>query len=178
MLILGIDPGLQRTGFAIIRVQAATGFRAELIDAGVIRLNPKSSIPHRLVTLIEDLAAIIAEHNPQHAAVESLFSHYRNPSTAIAMAHARGVILCAIARTGVPIMELKPTAVKRSLTNHGHASKEQMAEAVAAVLNLPAPPTPFDVADAIAIAHCAALRITAANAHQAVILAPKDRRAR
>lgn len=161
MLILGIDPGLQRTGFAVLHADPEGGHTARLIDAGIIKLNPKLPIPDRLVTLAADLNAIIAENQPQHAAVESLFSHYRNPNTAIAMAHARGVILCAIAQAGLSIMELKPTAVKRSLTNHGHASKEQMASAVAAVLNLPEPPMPFDVADAIAIAHCGALRFAA-----------------
>lgn len=163
MLVLGIDPGLHRTGFAVLHADPQRHQYTRLIDAGIIKLNPKRAIPERLVILAGDLAEIIEHNNPEHAAVESLFSHYRNPSTAIAMAHARGVILCTIARAGLPIMELKPTAVKRSLTNHGHASKEQMASAVAAVLNLPEPPTPFDVADAIAIAHCAALRIATIN---------------
>ncbi|MGP1346511.1 MAG: crossover junction endodeoxyribonuclease RuvC [Phycisphaerales bacterium] len=163
MLVLGIDPGLQRTGFAVLRVHADARQPTELVDAGVIRLNPKLSIPSRLVTLAQDLDGVINENRATHAGVESLFSHYRNPSTAIAMAHARGVILCTLARAGLPITELKPTAIKRSLTGHGHATKEQVAQGVAAILNLPAPPSPSDVADAIAIAHCAALRIASSD---------------
>jgi crossover junction endodeoxyribonuclease RuvC len=167
VLVLGIDPGLQRTGFAVLRVPAGGGGMS-LVDAGVIRLSSRRSIPQRLVTLAQDLAGIISDNKPHHAAVESLFSHYRNPQTAITMAHARGVILCAIEQAGLPLIELKPSAVKRSLTSHGHAGKQQVADAVAAVLGLPAAPTPFDVADAIAIAHCAALRISASSAPAAV----------
>lgn len=91
-------------------------------------------------------------------AVEGLFAHYKHPATAIVMGHARGVLLLAIRQHGLELVEMKPKAVKRSLTGNGSASKEQMQRAVQTVFGLAAPPTPHDVADALAIALCASER--------------------
>ena len=91
--------------------------------------------------------------------VEQLFSHYRHVRTAILMGHARGVVLLAGARGKVALDELAATEVKKAITGHGHASKEQVQLAVMSQLNLPEPPSPPDVADALAIALCAARRL-------------------
>lgn len=162
MLILGIDPGLQRTGFGLIEVaDADPGGPARLVDAGVFRLEPKDPVISRLVHLEADLAEFVRETKPNAAAVEALFAHYAHPRTAITMAHARGVILLTLRKAGLDVIELPPNEVKKSVTGHGHASKHQIQNAVAGVLGLSEIPEPPDIADALAIALCAAGRIAA-----------------
>jgi crossover junction endodeoxyribonuclease RuvC len=113
MRILGIDPGLQLTGYGVIEFHPA---KPKLIDAGVIRLNPKQSIAERLVELEKELDEIITEHKLAAIGVEQLYSHYAHPRTAILMGHARGVILLVAQRHGVAIHELAANRVKQSLT--------------------------------------------------------------
>ena len=157
MRILGVDPGLQITGFACIVYRDALGNpdlwgTPSLADAGCIRLPPKTPVADRLVQLEADLVALLAEINPDAAAVESLFSHYAHPRTAIIMAHARGVILLALRRAGLRFLELPPREVKKAVVGFGGARKAQVQHAVAGALNLSEIPDPPDVADAMAIA--------------------------
>lgn len=154
MRILGLDPGLQRTGYGVIDC-ADDGRDSVLVEAGVIRLAAGEPVAARLVELEHDLAAIIERLTPEVAAVEGLFAHYKRPITAVAMGHARGVILLCVNRASLRVVEIKPTRVKKSLTGFGHASKRQMQEAVMAQMRLASLPEPPDVADAIAIALCA-----------------------
>jgi len=93
--------------------------------------------------------------------VEALYAHREFPATAITMAHARGVILLCMQRARIPVTELPANTVKKSVAGHGHASKEQVAGAVASIFALDAPPEPFDVSDAMAVACCAAVRLCA-----------------
>jgi crossover junction endodeoxyribonuclease RuvC len=151
MRILGIDPGLQLTGYGVI---AYAPRKPKLVDGGVIRLNGKSSIAKRLVELEAELSALIDEHKPDVCAVEQLYSHYKHPRTAILMGHARGVILLVAARMGVSVEQFAANRIKQSLTGHGHASKSQMQRAIQSVWNLKEPPEPPDVADALAVALC------------------------
>lgn len=150
--VLGIDPGLQLTGYGVID---ADGHRATIVDAGVIRLDAKQSIAQRLVEIERELDSILVEHEPQIVAVEKLYAHYKHPTTAILMGHARGVILLCIARRSATLIELPANRVKKSLTGHGHASKVQMQRGVQAQFGLARPPEPPDVADALAVALCA-----------------------
>ena len=151
MRILGIDPGLQLTGYGVIDYAPR---KPKLVDGGVIRLNAKESIPHRLVELESELESLIHEHKPDVCAVEQLYSHYKHPRTAILMGHARGVILLVARRRGVRVAEFAANRIKQSLTGHGHASKEQMQRAVQHQWNLAKLPEPPDVADALAVALC------------------------
>ena len=151
MRILGIDPGLRLTGYGVIDYHP---FKPSLIDGGVIRLTPKSTLAARLVELEREMISVIEEHKPEIVAVEQLYSHYAHPRTAILMGHARGVILLAAKRKGITIEQFAANRIKRSLTGHGHASKEQMQRAIQSIWNLPAPPDPPDVADALAVALC------------------------
>jgi crossover junction endodeoxyribonuclease RuvC len=151
MRILGIDPGLRLTGYGVIDFNH---LRPQLLDAGVIRLNEKNPIPQRLVELEKELDSLFAEHKPEVCAVEQLYAHYKHPRTAILMGHARGVILLVSQRRNVPVQEFPANRVKQSVTGHGHASKQQMQKAIAMTWNLPKPPEPPDVADALAIALC------------------------
>ncbi|MBC8105246.1 MAG: crossover junction endodeoxyribonuclease RuvC [Anaerolineae bacterium] len=151
MRILGIDPGLQITGYGVIDYAP---MKPKLIDAGVIRLKPKTPIAERLVELESELDALINEQQPDVCAVEQLYSHYAHPRTAILMGHSRGVILLVAARRGVRVEEYAANRIKQSLTGFGHSGKGQMQRAIQSVWNLAKPPEPPDVADALAVALC------------------------
>ncbi len=162
MKVLGIDPGLRLTGFGCVATPGPGGARAglgqtrardaELIDAGVIRLDVKTSVSDRLLELEVELVKLIDDLRPDLAVVETLYAHYKHPATAIVMGHARGVILLAIRRAGVPLVELRPNEIKKSLTGFGHAKKGQMQKSIAQEFGMAQEPKPADVADAIAIA--------------------------
>ncbi|MGH7176941.1 MAG: crossover junction endodeoxyribonuclease RuvC [Tepidisphaeraceae bacterium] len=156
MRILGIDPGLLLTGYGVIEFDPA---RPKLVDAGVIRLKPRASIPDRLVELEIELDGLFDEHKPDVVAVEQLYSHYKHPRTAILMGHARGVILLVAQRRGCRAEEFAANRIKQSLTGHGHASKQQMQRAVQSMWNLKSAPEPPDVADALAVALCCGRRM-------------------
>lgn len=171
MRILGIDPGLRLTGYGC--VETREGGAPTLVEAGVFRLGKRGvdgegvrqsaadakTISSRLVELDRDFGEALERLRPEIVAVESLFAHYKHPATAIVMGHARGVILLAIARSGVRLMEFKPNEIKKSLTGHGLADKGRMQRAIQTVFGLSEPPKPPDVADALAIALCAAGRL-------------------
>jgi crossover junction endodeoxyribonuclease RuvC len=154
--ILGIDPGLQLTGYGVIDWRAV---RPLLVDGGVIRLSAKTPIADRLVELETELESLITEHKPDVCAVEQLYAHYAHPRTAILMGHARGVILLVARRHGVALEQFAANRVKKSLTGHGHASKIQIQRAVQSQWNLPKPPEPPDVADALAVAFCCGMSL-------------------
>jgi len=160
--ILGIDPGLRLTGFACLELARASRnpSGATLIEAGVIRLNAKTTVADRLLELDTDLAEIIARVKPAALAVEKLYAHYAHPTTAIVMGHARGIILLQARKAKLSVVELGATEVKKSLTGNGHASKSQMQDSAKMQLGLTTRPEPADVADAIAIALCAMRRTT------------------
>ena len=156
--VLGIDPGLRITGYGVVDL-ADGQIEPTLVEGGVIRLSPKLSMEKRLGQLFHDLNELIQEFHPQQVALEKIYSHYKHPRTAILMAHARGVILLAAQQQGLSVEHLPSTAVKKALTGYGHASKEQMQKAVQTQFRLKAPPSPPDVADAIAIALTHARRV-------------------
>jgi crossover junction endodeoxyribonuclease RuvC len=156
--ILGIDPGLRITGYGCVRLTGSSP-EPRLIEAGVLTFKPALSLEHRLGELHHALAELIAQLAPTHVAVEKLFAHYKHPRTAILMAHARGVILLAARQAGLGVDHLPSTEVKKSITGHGHASKRQMQLAVQSQCRLKEPPSPPDVADAIAIALTSARRL-------------------
>jgi crossover junction endodeoxyribonuclease RuvC len=151
MRILGIDPGLQLTGYGVIECDST---RPRLIDGGVIRLRPRDSIAGRLVELELELEKLFDEFSPDICAVEQLYAHYKHPRTAILMGHARGVIMLVAQRRGTQVREFAANRIKQSLTGHGHASKHQMQRAIQSLWNLGKVPEPSDVADALAVAVC------------------------
>jgi len=168
--ILGVDPGLRLTGYACLDGPPEA---PAIVEAGVFRLAQRTrtedaagavtmsaaSVSARLLELDRDFRDALDRLKPELVAVESLFAHYKHPATAIVMGHARGVLLLAIRQAGCGLVELKPNEVKKSLTGHGHASKPQMQAAVQGAFNLAEPPSPPDIADAIAIALCASRRV-------------------
>lgn len=160
--ILGIDPGLQITGYGLVDL-VGHAIEPQLVEAGVIRLPTGKSIEDRLLQLSDELGEVLDEFKPSRMAVEKLYAHYKHPRTAILMAHARGVIMLAARQRDVMIEHLPSTEVKKAVTGYGHASKEQMQRAVQAQCKLAEPPSPPDVADAIAIALTCARRVALAK---------------
>lgn len=150
-VVLGIDPGSRITGYAVLAESSRRG-EPRVLEAGIIKLPGTDSIEARLGQLHADVRELIDRLSPSVMAIEKLYSHYAHPQTAVVMAHARGVILLAARQAGLPIDHLPSTEVKKSITGHGHASKEQVQYAVTAQLGLPEPPKPVDVSDALAIA--------------------------
>ena len=157
MNLVGIDPGLNLTGYACVQ-STPDDPEPRLVEAGVIRMQKGQPLPGRLAHLFEELEAIFAEFSPSKVVVESIFSHRSFQKTGLLMGHARGVVLLAAERRGIPTDELAPAEVKRAMTGNGRATKQQIQQAVMAQCGLAEPPSPPDVADAIAIALCAARR--------------------
>ncbi|HUW19820.1 MAG TPA: crossover junction endodeoxyribonuclease RuvC [Sedimentisphaerales bacterium] len=153
MRILGIDPGLQVCGYAVVETGGAG---EKLIEAGVFRTTKGLPIEEKLNQVSRDTETLLEKFRPEIVAVEELYSHYAHPKTAILMGHARGVILQKAAQTAIEVRSFSATRIKKSITGNGRASKGQVQRAIQAVLSLPALPEPSDVADAIAAALCCA----------------------
>lgn len=156
-LILGLDPGLARTGWGLI---AVNGNRLVHIAHGAVSTPAAEPLARRLVRLYDGLGAVIAEHQPHEAAIEEVFLN-RNPQSTLKLGHARGVIMLAAAGAGLPLAEHATRLVKKALTGTGAAEKTQVAAMVARLLpgcgDMGA-----DEADALAVAiahsHLAAAR--------------------
>ncbi len=153
MKTLGIDPGLNTTGYGVLEFVRG---QPRLIEAGVVRGKASAPLAVRLQEIHDGVADVIATLKPEVLAIEELYSHYDRPTTAILMGHARGVILLAAAEANIPVESYPSTLIKKTITGNGHAAKWQMQEAIRRELNLPQVPEPPDVADALAIAlsHC------------------------
>jgi len=151
MLILGIDPGLRCTGYGCVRM---SGSSLELVEAGVVRTGDKDPLDKRLCELARGLAEVIEATSPAVVVVESLYSHYKHPRTAILMGHARGVVLAQAAERGIPVVNYPATRIKKSLTGFGRASKMQIQRTILTMLGMSRLPEPADVADALAVALC------------------------
>ncbi len=149
--ILGIDPGLNVTGYGVLAIQDG---RFSLIEAGVVRSRRTDDFQTRLVAIYDGIVDVIRSLKPTVIGIEELYSHYARPQTAIIMGHAQGAICLAAAKESVPLKSYAATQIKKVLTGNGRAPKAQVQLAVARQLNLAAPPDPPDVADALAIAMC------------------------
>ena len=160
MRILGIDPGLNATGYGVI---AADASGLQLLAAGVLRPSPSDPLPKRLLHLHLGLDRVIGAHKPELAVLESLFVHHQHLTTAALMAHARGVACLVNAEHGLAVIEYLPTRIKKAITGHGMASKDQMAKAVGLWLGVETGRWPSDTTDAIAlaVAHAQISRVSA-----------------
>lgn len=150
MFVLGIDPGLTRTGYGIIE---SKGGRDTAISAGVIRTDPQLTTADRLVELRRDIEALVNDHALDAAAIEQVFVN-RNRNTAMAVARASGVIMEVIAQKGIPIAEYTPSQMKMAVTGSGSADKQQVSAVVSMRLGLKGVDGPADVADALGVAMC------------------------
>jgi len=147
MLILGLDPSLTCTGWGII---AKSGNRLAHVANGQVRTDPSASLPDRLVALDRELTAVIMAHRPDCAAVEEVFVN-KNPQSTLKLGQARGVVLLAAARAGLPIAEYATRLVKKAIVGTGGAEKAQV-QAMLKVLLPAAKVTGADAADALAVA--------------------------
>jgi crossover junction endodeoxyribonuclease RuvC len=152
--ILGIDPGLRVTGYAVVE---KTPQGPRVCEAGVIRTGlatKTKDLAERLLELHSSLEEVIAQFQPRILVVEQLYAHYEHPRTAILMGHARGVILLAAGIHHLPVVSYNATRIKKTVTGNGRASKEQVQRTIQRELGLPNLPEPTDVADALAAALC------------------------
>lgn len=152
MRILGIDPGLATTGFAVLDVDAKVHSK-KLITVGVIRTPAKLPLGERLKEIYEDISSLLAEYKPKFCSIEQLFFS-KNVTTGIQVAHARGVAILALQKAKVKIHELTPSAMKKALTGDGKADKRAIQKMVCLELKLSSPPKPDDAADAVSLALC------------------------
>ena len=150
MRVFGIDPGSDRTGYGCVETD---GSRHTLITCGAIRTSRAASFADKLLTIHQRLTALLAECRPDSVAVENLF-HAVNVRSALKLGHARGVAMLAAVEAGVPVVEYTPAEIKRAVVGYGRAEKHQVQHVVKLLLGLPAPPTPHDAADALAVAIC------------------------
>ena len=149
--ILGIDPGLDTTGYGVLELRDG---KLIVREAGVIRTTPDESLGSRIEQIYDGIREIITSFHPAAMAVEQLHSTYEHPQTAILMGHVRGVICLAAAQEAVPIASYRPTQVKKMITGSGRATKDQVQRAIQREFGLAEPPQPPDVADALAVALC------------------------
>lgn len=149
MRILGIDPGLGNTGYGVIEDR---GFK--VVEAGVIRTKTNTPIQERINKIFDEIAGIIKEHEPSVLVLEKIYSHYKHPTTAILMGHARAMACLVCGKFDVKLVNYPSTRIKKVITGNGHASKVQVQRMVQTILKLKEPPEPVDVSDALAMALC------------------------
>jgi crossover junction endodeoxyribonuclease RuvC len=147
--VFGIDPGSERTGYGCLETD---GSRHRIVVCGAIT-TPPSGFPAKLLAIHSRLTALLAECRPDCVAIESLF-HAANVRSALKLGHARGVAMLAAVEAGVPVVEYTPAEIKRAVVGYGRAEKQQVQQMVKLILGLPAPPSPHDAADALAVAIC------------------------
>ena len=165
MKILGVDPGLETTGYGIID----DGTLA-VIEAGVIRTRANTPIQERLIRIFGGLEAVIGEHKPRVLVLEKMYSHHSHPATVITMAHARAMacLVCGVKR--VQLINYPSTRIKKAITGNGHASKKQVQRMIQNLLGLKDPPEPVDVSDALAMALCYCLTTGKRRSHDLAYL--------
>ena len=156
MRILGIDPGIATIGFGL--VEADRG-QARMVTYGAVTTPAGLPLSRRLYQIDRDMEELIGKLRPDVMAIEELFFN-TNLTTGIAVAHGRGVILCAAERCGVPLYEYTPGQVKLAVTGYGKAEKRQVMDMTKRLLHLRAVPRPDDAADALALALCHARSFT------------------
>ncbi len=147
--ILGIDPGLQNTGFGVIE---KTGEKLAYVASGTIRTGSGGELPGRLKVILEGLAEVIATYQPEQVAIEKVFVNV-NPQSTLLLGQARGAAISAAVLRDLPVAEYTALQVKQSVVGNGHAAKEQVQEMVKRLLVLPVAPK-ADSADALAVAIC------------------------
>jgi crossover junction endodeoxyribonuclease RuvC len=147
MRILGIDPGLNATGYGVID---DAGFR--MVEAGVIRTRANTPIQDRVRRIFDAISSIIEEYSPEVLVLEKIYSHYKHPATAILMGHARAAACLVCGIYNIQLINYPSTRIKKALTGNGHASKHQMQRMVQNFLGLKKTPEPADAGDALAMA--------------------------
>ena len=150
MIILGVDPGVATTGYALLDFDDGS---MSILDYGCIQTSRSVAFPMRLKKIYDRISQLIEQFQPQILALEEVF-YAQNIQTALKMGHVRAVTLLAAVNHQVSISEFSPREIKQSVTGNGAASKQQVQRMVVQLLDLPQLPSPYDVADAMAVAIC------------------------
>jgi crossover junction endodeoxyribonuclease RuvC len=151
MRVLGIDCGGEYTGYGVVEQDQRGSLHH--VCSGAIRLLPREALELRLKKICEELTVIIATHFPEQVAIEDVF-YAVNAKSALKLGHVRGVAMLAAAQADLEVVAYSPLSIKSAVVGYGKAEKSQVQVMVARLLNLDAPPTPADAADALAIAIC------------------------
>ncbi|MCM8770941.1 MAG: crossover junction endodeoxyribonuclease RuvC [Candidatus Omnitrophica bacterium] len=158
MRILGVDPALRITGYGLIDFK---NNKYRLVEAGIIRTDARQSLAQRLNKIYQALFKLVDELKPECLVLEKLYAHYRHPTTAYQLAHARGVICLLCAARNIPLFEYAATRVRKAILGRGNASKYQVQRMVLNILSLNSLSLKYtDITDALAlaIAHTHTLR--------------------
>lgn len=150
MHVLGIDPGLANTGYGLV---TRRGGRFVALDGGVVQTRSGVALEQRLTTLFAEVEELLDRHRPDAVALEDLFFG-QNARSAFAVGQARGVVMLAAGRRGVPCASYTPQQVKQAVCGTGRAPKEQVAKMVCTLLGLPDEPLPDHATDALAVGVC------------------------
>lgn len=155
MIVLGVDPGTVRTGYAFLERR---NDKIRVLEYGIVRNPSDHPLPQRLAKIHRELTTLMETYRPSHLALESIF-HAKFARSALILGHARGAIMVAAQSLGIPVAEYAPTLVKKATVGTGSASKERVAAMIQSHLQLKEPPTPADAADALAIAFCHLIQV-------------------
>jgi len=150
MIIIGIDPGLVKTGYGIVSIKNE---KVELVDFGIISPNSKDSVPNRIFTIFTDVGELIDNFSPSIFSIEDVFFS-RNFKSAMLLGQARGAAVLAAAKYKLPIYEYSAKKVKQSITGNGNADKTQVQYMITKILKIKNNNIPLDASDALAIALC------------------------
>ena len=155
MIILGVDPGLQNTGFAVLDAEKKI---CKILQFGLIKTKRIQSFEKRLKTIYDQLCKIIEQYHFNVVVLEEIF-YAQNVKVALKMSHVRGVTLLAAANYLIPTAEDSPREIKQAVTGNGNASKYQVQQMIRVILKLPSTPSNFDITDAMAVAYCHSQRV-------------------
>jgi crossover junction endodeoxyribonuclease RuvC len=158
MIIIGIDPGIERTGYGILQKNSANVSSLQTIEHGCLFTERSQSSPQRLLSLEKQLLGLFRKYPPQALAVETLF-FFKNLKTVMPVSEARGVILLASAKKKIPLFEFSPLQVKMAIAGYGRAEKKQVQRMVQETLGLSEIPKPDDAADGLALAIACSLAL-------------------
>ena len=150
MLILGIDPGLTKTGFGLLSI---SNDKPQIVDYGVIEPNKNDNLSKRLYTIYTDINQLIDMFKPTVFSIEDIF-YGRNVKSALLLGQARGIAMLCAAKHDIPVFEYSAKKVKQAITGNGNADKTQLQYMIKQIFKLKQVPTPLDASDAIGIALC------------------------
>jgi crossover junction endodeoxyribonuclease RuvC len=149
VIVIGVDPGTQVTGYGVVGATSPNSM--SLIECGVIRTQARDPLPSRLREIFDGISELLQRHDAEVLSVEDVF-YARNVRTTVTLGHARGVILLAAEQRGVRVHEMAPAAIKKAVVGAGAATKEQVQFMLTRLLRLKSVPRPSDAADGIAAA--------------------------
>ena len=150
IVILGIDPGLATTGYALLEKEAK---KLNVLDFGVIKTSSSLNFPERIKEIFQKTQKLIKKYSPQILVIEKVF-FCKNVKTAIKIGQVQGIFFLLAAQKKIPLYQFTPLQVKQVITSYGKADKKQLQKMIKILLNLKEIPKPNDAADALATAYC------------------------